>query len=256
MIFYAFSKFLQNHHKTVIMTLLIWVNDIAVRPLRFFKLLPEAPDENSSRGSSGFRRFRPGTACWRWGKVVAEHLHHEAHLTVPSAWPEAPRGGVATRSSGLRPHGEVMGPLQRPSARASMCTRWSTMLRRRWCSLWDAREPRVRGTAAATRSSTRPWWWRRAAWGREQRGRALRVRTSGEHQAAARCPQHAKRRQGTWQGGESARLAWLPRPGRASPIEAFYQTRGGWRRGRRGTHFWARYGPNWILGPKEKLYPT
>jgi hypothetical protein len=33
--------------------------------------------------------------------VAAEHLHHEAHLTVPSAWPEAPRGGVATRSSGF-----------------------------------------------------------------------------------------------------------------------------------------------------------
>jgi hypothetical protein len=76
------------------------------------------------------------------------------------------------------------------------------------------------------------------------------VRMSGERQAAARCPQHAKRRQGTQQGGESARLAWLPRPEHASPVEAFYQTHGGWRCGWRGTHFWARYGPNWILGPK------
>jgi hypothetical protein len=29
------------------------------------------------------------------GKVAVEHLHHEAHLTVPSAWPEAARCGPA-----------------------------------------------------------------------------------------------------------------------------------------------------------------
>jgi hypothetical protein len=40
---------------------------------------------------------------------------------------------------------------------------------------------------------------------------------------------------------------------RASPMETFYRTRGGRRYGRRGMHFWARYGPNWILGPKAKL---
>jgi hypothetical protein len=59
MICYAFSKFLQNHHKTILAALFIWVNDIAVRPLRFFKLLPEVLDANQSREVVGGLRCRP-----------------------------------------------------------------------------------------------------------------------------------------------------------------------------------------------------
>jgi hypothetical protein len=32
--------------------------------------------------------------------VAAEHLHHEVHLTVPSAWPEVARGGPAMAAAG------------------------------------------------------------------------------------------------------------------------------------------------------------
>jgi hypothetical protein len=42
MIYYEFPKFLQNHHKTILMPLFIWVNDIAFKPSSFLELLPEA----------------------------------------------------------------------------------------------------------------------------------------------------------------------------------------------------------------------
>jgi hypothetical protein len=70
-------------------------------PLPLVKLLHEAPDENFSRGSSGGLTAPAGDGLPAvGGKVAAEHIHHEAHLMVLLAWPEAARGGPAMAASG------------------------------------------------------------------------------------------------------------------------------------------------------------
>jgi hypothetical protein len=49
--------------------------------------------------------------------------------------------------------------------------------------------------------------------------------------------------------GHSAHT-WLLCTGHASPVEASHRVRGRQQSGRRGTCYWAGYGPNLDMGPK------
>jgi hypothetical protein len=51
-----------------------------------------------ARGHRGFAFFGRGRLAGG-GEVAVEHLHHEAHLMVPSAWPDAARGDPTTCAS-------------------------------------------------------------------------------------------------------------------------------------------------------------
>jgi hypothetical protein len=89
--------------------------------------------------------------------------------------------------------------------------------------------------------------------GESRGGRAV---GSMERLGMARRPQHARRRQGTRQGGGGAQLAWLPCPGRVSHVGAFHRTAGGCQSRPVGTRFWASCRPIWSLGQLAQLEPT
>jgi hypothetical protein len=64
MIYYEISKFLQNHHKTVLVALFIWVYGCADRPSLLVKLSREVPDGNWNRGGGAGSPATAMSAGW------------------------------------------------------------------------------------------------------------------------------------------------------------------------------------------------
>jgi hypothetical protein len=115
MICYAFLKFLQNHHKTVLMALFIWVYSCADRPLPFFKFLHDTLDGIQQREIVGARRLRRREATSASGKWRGSTLR--------------PAGALVSLRSGLRLAGHGgSGPLwwwlRQPGLQATTQPRW------------------------------------------------------------------------------------------------------------------------------------